>query len=166
MFFCLYFTTWSTKRSSVRSIRLLSEYKAILSCRRLALFCMEKLSMGFLKMFNPFVRRDIFIGEAVLVAAHSLLPVEEHRPARQVQSSGLQCKLYIYLENGYKFKAFRELDQLISSSHESKALFLTQESTLSWCQNERLQFRLSLLHRLVSYPAHLCTISPDNYFVD
>ena len=70
-----------------------------------------KAFMNFLKIFNPFVRKDIFISDRTflspLIVSYLAKSIDKRAKAE------FNRQAYIYLEAGFKFKSFRTVDLLI-----------------------------------------------------
>ena len=67
--------------------------------------------MFFLRVFNPVFRKNIFIGEKPFWS-----PLVAHYLSKSIQKNAkreFNRQAYIYLENGYKIKAFRDADRLL-----------------------------------------------------
>lgn len=70
--------------------------------------------VGFLKMYNSIVRKDIFMSDQILSSMFVVYYLSKsiNRPVR----AEINRQTFIYLENGYKFKAFREVTKLFDQS--------------------------------------------------
>lgn len=68
--------------------------------------------MVFLKLFNSLVRKDVFIGDKPF--SSPLVVYYLSKSINKRAKAELNRQAYIYLENGYKFKAFREVDNFLN----------------------------------------------------